>query len=438
MALDVVSVVPLYQGIDISKLKLMAAEAASSKPASPVRFFGPARTKLTTIETKRIMSVMDEAICKVEMVTLLSDAVASQDILQGLLGDDILSEIRHHKALGRELMDQVQSLNDQSRELEELTDEKEIRELLLAMEEQKDRLAAVTQQVKDSTKNVVRLLLQTPQAASLLQAQALGRSEQAQKFLDCLVELRSFLFEKLLTSPMEARDKAQFIQDINKRNQRNQEAVGALEKELKQSLKSKDLEVEKENFVIQELKSHLHQVLKLSDSSLLRTKKEAEKQQKADFRTSQARIAKIQKDVAMLRMQYHNLVTENREQEQALRKKKYKVETEIENWIQKYDTEMSEKQAELEELDAIHKEERAQLEELKKKQEVLVEEFSRIRTEQEINSQKRLEAEEQMLLMVRAATLIQAMWKGYLVRSMLKSKKKKKKKRGKGRAKGKK
>ena len=46
--------------------------------------------------------------------------------------------------------------------------------------------------------------------------------------------------------------------------------------------------------------------------------------------------------------------------------------------------------------------------------------------------------------MVRAATLIQALWKGYLVRSMLKSKKKKRgkgkgeKEKGKGKGKGKK
>ena len=79
-------------------------------------------------------------------------------------------------------------------------------------------------------------------------------------------------------------------------------------------------QVEKENFVIQELKNHLHQVLRLSENNLLRTKQEAEKQQKADFRASQARVAKIQQEILLLRSQHHNLVVENREAEQALRK----------------------------------------------------------------------------------------------------------------------
>lgn len=79
-------------------------------------------------------------------------------------------------------------------------------------------------------------------------------------------------------------------------------------------------QVEKENFVIQELKNHLHQVLKFSENSLLRTKQEAEKQQKGDYRVSQSRVAKIQQDILQLRSQFHSLVMENREAEQALRK----------------------------------------------------------------------------------------------------------------------
>uniref|UniRef100_A0A8C0TSB8 Dynein regulatory complex protein 10 n=1 Tax=Canis lupus familiaris TaxID=9615 RepID=A0A8C0TSB8_CANLF len=199
---------------------------------------------------------------------------------------------------------------------------------------------------------------------------------------------------------------------------------------------------EKENFVIQELKNHLHQVLKLSENSLFRIKQEAEKQQKAYFRASQARVTKMQQEILMLRSQHHNLVMENQEAEQALRKKKYKVETEIENWIQKYDMEMSAKQDEYEELDTIHKEEKVQLEELKQRHNVLVEEFAQIRAEREINAKKRMEAKQEMLRMTRAATLIQALWKGYLVRSMLRSRKKKRskskerdKRKGKGKAK---
>nr|Q4R8Y5.1 RecName: Full=Dynein regulatory complex protein 10; AltName: Full=IQ domain-containing protein D [Macaca fascicularis]BAE00436.1 unnamed protein product [Macaca fascicularis] len=411
MALDILAMAPLYQAPAITRIG--PKTDPSKRPADPLKPLVPSRTKLTTIEAKRIMSILDEAINKVELVTLLSYVASNREDVEGVLGEDIMRAVREHE--------------------EEAEEEGWLRDRLLSIELQKSSLSPLTQQIKDSTKNVLRLLLSNPQAARLLQMQTQSRSAEAQNFIDSLIELRGFLFEKLVTSPMEARDKAQFIQDINRQNSNNQQIIDTLENELAERMKKRNAEVEKENFVIQELKNHLHQVLKFSENSLLRTKQEAEKQQKADFRASQARVAKIQQEILQLQSQFYNLVMENREAEQALRKKKYKVETEIENWIQKYDTEMGEKQEELEDLEAVHKEEKIALEELKRRHKVLVEEFVQIREEREINSKKRMEAEQEMVRMVRAATLIQAFWKGYLVRSLLRSKKK----RGKGKAKGK-
>ncbi|XP_003907244.1 dynein regulatory complex protein 10 isoform X1 [Papio anubis] len=434
MALDILAMAPLYQAPAITRIG--PKTDPSKRPADPLKPLVPSRTKLTTIEAKRIMSILDEAINKVELVTLLSYVASNREDVEGVLGEDIMRAVREHEDLCQVLLENVRCLKEKERQLQEQEEAEEegwLRDRLLSIELQKSSLSPLTQQIKDSTKNVLRLLLSNPQAARLLQMQTQSRSAEAQNFIDSLIELRGFLFEKLVTSPMEARHKAQFIQDINRQNSNNQQIIDTLENELAERMKNRNAEVEKENFVIQELKNHLHQVLKFSENSLLRTKQEAEKQQKADFRASQARVAKIQQEILQLQSQFYNLVMENREAEQALRKKKYKVETEIENWIQKYDTEMGEKQEELEDLEAVHREEKIALEELKRRHKVLVEEFVQIREEREITSKKRMEAEQEMVRMVRAATLIQAFWKGYLVRSLLRSKKK----RGKGKAKGK-
>uniref|UniRef100_A0A8C2VSR2 Dynein regulatory complex protein 10 n=1 Tax=Chinchilla lanigera TaxID=34839 RepID=A0A8C2VSR2_CHILA len=406
----------------------------SPKQAEPLKPLVPSKSKLITIEAKRIVSVLDEAIFKVELVTLLWDAAGHPEALVGMC-EGLLGALSEHRALCQALLESVSDLQEKARRLQEEEEEAEeawLCDRRLSMELHKVSLPPLMQQVRDSTKNTLRLLLGNPQATKLLQMQAFHRSTGAQRFMEGLVELRGFLFEKLLTSPMQVREKAQFLQDISRRNQRNQEDIDTLKRELAVRLKNRDAEVEKENFVIQELKNHLHQVLKLSEHSLLRTKQEAEKQQKLDFRASQVRMAKTQQEILTLRSQYHSLVSENHEVEQALRKKKYKVETEVENWIQKYDTEMGEKQEEFEDLQTVHKDEKQQLEELRQRHQVLVEEFSQIQAEREVMAKKRLEAEREMLRMVRAATLIQAVWKGYLVRSMLHSKRKK---RGKGKGK---
>ncbi|XP_069848082.1 dynein regulatory complex protein 10 isoform X2 [Dipodomys merriami] len=366
MALGVFGVTPLYEGWDISRIRLKTEEPL--KPAHPLGPLVPSKTKLTTIETKRIMSVLDETIYKVELISLLSYMEEQPQALEGALPPEIMNVVKDHLDFCQALLQMVSFLQEKERQTEEENGQQERwYHDSHTMDMFKTSIPMIIQQVQETTRNVLRCLLSNPSSAKLLQERAPGRSAEAQCFLQSLVEMRGFLFEKLLTSPMEVKERAQFLYDITRRNNRNQELINSLENELAERMKNRDMEVEKENFVIQELKNHLHQ-------------------------------------------------------------KKYKVETEIENWIQKYDSEMGEKQEEIEELDSIHKEEKQQLAELQQRHDVLVEEFSQIRAEREITSKKRMEAEREMVRMVKAATVIQAVWKGYLVRSMLMSKKK----RGKG------
>uniref|UniRef100_A0A2K5BYR6 Dynein regulatory complex protein 10 n=1 Tax=Aotus nancymaae TaxID=37293 RepID=A0A2K5BYR6_AOTNA len=377
MALDILAMAPLYQVPTINRIG--PKTDPSKRPADSLKPFVPSKIKLTTIEAKRIMSVLDEAIYKVELVTLLSYVASNRGNVEGMLGEDIMRAVREHEDLCQVLLEIVRCLKEKERQLQEQDEAKEegwLRDRRLSIELQKSSLPPLRQQIKDSTKNVLRLLLSNPQAASFLQMQTQGRSAEAQSLIDSLNELRGFLFEKLLTSPMEARDKAQFIQDISKQNSVNQQIIDTLENELAERMKDRHAEMEKENFVIQELKNHLHQVLKFSEKSLLRTKQEAQKQQRADFRASQARVAKIQQEILQLQSQLFSLVMENREAEQALRKEEF------------------------EDLEAVHREEKIMLEELRRKHQVLVEEFAQIQEEREINSKKRMEAEQEMLHMV--------------------------------------
>ncbi|MGH0183818.1 UNVERIFIED_CONTAM: hypothetical protein FKN15_012675 [Acipenser sinensis] len=115
--------------------------------------------------------------------------------------------------------------------------------------------------------------------------------------------------------------------------------------------------------------------------------------------------------------------------------RKYKVETEIENWIQKYDADMGEKQVELEQLHAVYTEEQGELKELEEHFAVLDQEYSQIMEERHLAREKKEQEERELVLMIRAATRIQALWKGYKVRKMMKSKKGKKGKGKKGKGK---
>ena len=58
----------------------------------------------------------------------------------------------------------------------------------------------------------------------------------------------------------------------------------------------------------------------------------------------------MKQEIESLQAQLEEITNKNREEEAQLRKKKYKIESEVENWIHKYDQDMDEKQAELEDI----------------------------------------------------------------------------------------
>lgn len=57
---------------------------------------------------------------------------------------------------------------------------------------------------------------------------------------------------------------------------------------------------------------------------------------------------------------------------------------------------------------------------------MLDQEFSQIQEERKVKQAQKEKAEKELAILVRAATLIQALWKGFLVRSLLRTRKKKK------------
>lgn len=244
MALEIFSMAPSYHNLAIHRIPLRT----DIVPAEPMKTLLPSKSKLSTIEAKRIMSVLDEAIHKVELVTLISYLESHPEALEALLSESLAKAIREHLDIGQGLLEGASILQEKEKQLEEEGEEAEeawCRERLLSIDLHKASLWPLTHQFRDSTKTVLRLLLSNPDVTRLLQIQAPGRSPGAQCLLDSLVELRGFLFEKLLTSPMEVREKNQFIQDISRKHKRNQEVIDTLQAELAEVLKNKESEVKR-------------------------------------------------------------------------------------------------------------------------------------------------------------------------------------------------
>ncbi|XP_018417232.1 PREDICTED: IQ domain-containing protein D [Nanorana parkeri] len=393
-----------------------------------LKMLEPGRKKLSSVETQRVVAVLDETIKKLELVSLFQHAIENMERYSIVFGSELTGALREHQRLQVNMQRQLSHLN------KEVMEDKEQHGSLWGKTDMSDtaRINLTVQGVQSSVRNIMRLFLANPTASKALRSEGHIRDQTFQTLIQSLSELRGFLFEMLLTSPLEQKERIHFLQKITLRDHKNREALSALEEELNAAILDRDTEIAKKNEVIRQLKISLHQLEKISESQVRRTVQESEKQQKSDRRASEGKCLKFQQDLQQLRSQLNGAIAENREVELSLRKKKYKVETEIENWIQKYDGDMREKQTELEELEAVYEEEKAQLEELKEKLAVLEVEYVQIMEERHQAQLKKEAAEKELAIKNRAATIIQSLWKGYQVRKTMKSKKKKKKKKGKG------
>ncbi|KAK4813203.1 hypothetical protein QYF61_018004 [Mycteria americana] len=397
-------------------VKGMATPEKAMTTSDAMKMLDPGRLKPDRIETERIITVLDETIAKLELSSLIPRIIDSLDRFADMLGPEITNSLTEHQKLSNEMEHLLASSEEGD---------------TMRTEEQRGCLCLLEERLKCSVRNVLRLLLANPSLCQALKYEAWARKSPAEAFIKVFGEFRNFMLERLLTSPVEEEEKIQFMEDISLQIKKNTEAITALQAELAAAIRTREEEIHKKDNVIKDLKNGMQDLTKDCKAGIQQIKQEGEKQRKEELQASQARCARLQQDIQQLGAQLSALVLEHRASELALRKRNCRVEMEIVNWIQKYDTDMGEKQAEYEEVHAAYTEEKAQLSLLMEKRAVLLQEYSQIEEERRIQEKKKEQALKEFTTMTTAAIRIQAFWRGYLVRSLFKSKRKKKKK-GKG------
>ncbi|XP_016143696.1 dynein regulatory complex protein 10 isoform X1 [Sinocyclocheilus grahami] len=393
-----------------------AATLPNKTKADYLKTINPSRKTLSSLEAKLIFGVLDECIHQMQIVSLLPTLLSSPEALSQSLGEEVVHALKEHQRLGEKYPAMVLDASFEQSEL-------------------KEQLAKLTKAVQDSFHNIMRLLRATPTTREVLKGVEpnTGGEMETQKLKEGLCELREIVLERLLTTPAEERERREMMLEVSLRHSANQELINSLEKEVASAIKDKDTESSTLNNKVHQLRNSLHQMEKGLEDFIVRTQQDAEKQSQSDTKTSEGKGARLQQEASQLRAQLNNVTEGDRERELALRKKKYKEETEIENWIQKYDTEIGEKQTELEEMTRMYETDMAELRALEEHSAVLDLEYSQIMEERQEAQKQREQQEREREMQSQAATVVQAHWRGFCVRKAMKANAKPKKgKKGKG------
>ncbi|KAI5634608.1 IQ domain-containing protein D-like [Phthorimaea operculella] len=112
---------------------------------------------------------------------------------------------------------------------------------------------------------------------------------------------------------------------------------------------------------------------------------------------------------------YNSLLHQHLVEEKAHRARRFKVETQLLSWLQKYDVEMTDKQKEHDELEKKYNEELKRVEELTKKIEEQELEYLPLMQEKEDEYHAEMTQKMQMFLLEHSARVIQNAWRQVLI-----------------------
>jgi len=398
------------------------------------------KKKLSSLDTQRVVAVLDDAVRRTEIVTLLPYILENIERYSVVLGSNLVEVIKEYdnlqneysRAASRVRRARPASSRSSTRTPAEDFDDDSIQALCDAEE----NMRLLGERLSNNIKTILRLFRSNPTAANSIKLERNERAFEANNLIDYMTFMREQLFGRLVTTTTEERDKQKTIMQILSREKKAQSQIKKLEEELSIATTERDKEIEAKNEILRNNKLAIQTVEQESEILNRQLVGDANKKETLELKNSEGRKGKVQQDLIKLKQQLQNNLADHRESELALRKRKFKMETEVENWIQKYDLEMTEKQETLDELTVIYNEESKQLQTIETKFAVLEKQYLAIVEERRIKKEKREQEEKELRAMIKAATMFQAFWRSYKVRKMLKQKGKKDKKKKKGKKSG--
>ncbi|KAK0060501.1 IQ domain-containing protein D [Biomphalaria pfeifferi] len=287
------------------------------------------------------------------------------------------------------------------------------------IEELIKQLAQISRKVVHSIKNVLRLFTTNPMASKTLGKYTIVRNPRSVEFLELMRELGGILKSRLSVSPEEEKTRMEYLDSVYKREERTKKYIAILEGELQTARSEMDDEFRAKLETIENLKTDIMQIEAFSNENIRRTLGNAEKIEFNCSKNSEQRTRMVREDIAALQSKMEEISKIHRADEASLRTDKYKLETELETLVKKYDTEMGNKMDEFEKLEIIYYEERKILAdtedrfaELEKEYMALMDERLLARRKQEWN----LREDKRFLTQV---VTIQSFWRSYVVRKAI-------------------
>jgi len=248
---------------------------------------------------------------------------------------------------------------------------------------------------------------------------------------EMLGELSHITFEKLLTEKEEEIERNKYLLQNMEKARTSLQAIKNLEQTLKEKIKEKDHELNEHDRSIRQCQQQIDSLVSSSTDENNTKLNEAAKQILTNQKNEEHRRGKQTQEIIETKKKLQALRTSHFNNESQLRKRKFKMSTELRNWVRKYDQDMGWRQEELEE---IKKENEKDLEQIRQLEVHFVEverNYNVVMEERRLQQEAKEKEMKDNIIRNAASITIQSLWRGHLVRREMR-KKAVKEKKGKG------
>eukprot|EP01112_Ceratiomyxa_fruticulosa_P006887 TRINITY_DN1780_c0_g3_i6.p1 TRINITY_DN1780_c0_g3~~TRINITY_DN1780_c0_g3_i6.p1 ORF type:complete len:444 (+),score=123.29 TRINITY_DN1780_c0_g3_i6:93-1424(+) len=373
------------------------------------------KTKLNSTGAQRMMLVLDECSQKIGFLSLLTKEILSApESFKSLFGSTNVANL---------IVDLRQFEESYQNMLQNPS----------ATQEEKDS-ALLT--VHWAVRNLARALRDNPNLIEQLKnfqtKSGVVRNPSLKAFLGMIEELKDMTYQQLITTIEEEDSKNSFLGEILAKEQKVSSELKSLQTQLSELRSQREKEASQRINIITKLKEEIQEIQAASTNQIKHVEKETKLRETVDMKGFKEIEGVKKEELDRFGKSLDEKVVQNKKKEYLLRKKKFAVERELENWVAKYDQDMEEKEAEIDGLATEYTKEQQQLAEMEKYLGELEQEYEKL-----LSEEKKEEASKQRETAMRqkiddAARIIQKAWKAYLKRKgKLNASTSKKKKRSK-------
>ncbi|CAH8499746.1 unnamed protein product [Schistosoma guineensis] len=243
------------------------------------------------------------------------------------------------------------------------------------------------------------------------------------KLVEYLIHLRILLLIKLLTTPEDKKRKKLYIKELETRDQECQTKLTELIKELDIQICQNNAETRKIGYTVSKLKNQIDNLERYLTERKKQINTEEAKKITEITKQNDENENNLSKEMKSQEILLEKLIETNRSEEETIRATIYKMESDIESKISKYDQEMTALQDEYDALEAEYTEEKSAYDELNERFQIINEEYQKIMEERRLEDERRQREEERRRQMEQAVITIQAFWRSYKTRKLARGRK---------------